>query len=238
MTVPSFVTTDLARLGIEPTGDDLSRLSRYLDLLLDANSRFNLTSIRDRDTAWRRHIIDSLTLLPMLADLGKCRAIDVGSGGGLPGVPLAITLPDVAMTFLESTGKKANFLRECVKDLSLNKATVLQGRAEDIGNDEAHREKYDAAVCRALGPMNVLLEFTLPFVKVGGWLFAMKGPSVEAELKDAGDALATLGAGDVQVVDAYPEDFDVHTVIVCVQKERPTPKAYPRLAGAPKHSPL
>jgi len=115
---------------------------------------------------------------------------------------------------------------------------VIQDRAENVGQNPTHRQRYDIAVCRALGPMNVLAEYTLPLVKVGGRLLAMKGPSVEQELEAATDALATLGGGDLAVINAYPDSFEQDTVIVSVVKERPTPGNYPRLPGVPKQSPL
>ena len=238
-TIPSFVHTDLGALGVSLPDAAVDTLSRYLDLLLAANRRVNLTGIRDRDEAWRRHIIDSLTLLPGLAELPDgATVIDVGSGGGLPGVPVAIALPNVRVTLLEATGKKANFLGECVEQLGLGNVQVVQDRAEAAGQDRAHRQRYDAAICRAIGPMRDLLEYTLPLVAVGGRVLAMKGPKAEAELRQASDALWTLGAGELQVFDAYPEGFGRHTVIVCITKARLTPKAYPRRPGLPRQDPL
>ncbi len=217
----------------------MNALVRYLDLLLTANERMNLSGIRDRDEAWRRHIIDSLTLLQGLADLASgAELIDVGSGGGLPGIPIAIALKHVRVTLLEATGKKARFLGECIEQLGLTNAQVVPERAETAGQDQAHRQRYDVAVCRAVGPMRQVLEYALPLVAVGGQMLAMKGPKVEPELRAAGDAMSILGAGDLHVFDAYPDGFDRHTVIVCITKSRPTPKAYPRRPGVPRQDPL
>ena len=237
--VPAFVDDDLGALGVRLEGAVLAELGRYLDLLLAANRRVNLTGIRDRDEAWRRHVIDSLTLLPGLMELGEgAQVIDVGSGGGLPGVPVAIALPQMRMTLLEATGKKARFLAECVAELGLANVRVVGERAETVGQARAHRQRYDVAICRAIGPLREVLEYTLPLVAVGGRVLAMKGPKVEAELRLAGDALTTLGAGDVQVYDAYPASFEQGTVIVSAVKVRPTPKAYPRRPGVPRQEPL
>ena len=237
--VPGFVNEDLARLGFEIEPDALARLAAYLDLLLETNKKFNLTSIRDSDDAWRRHVIDSLTLLPWLDELGAgSTLIDVGSGGGLPGVPLAVVRPDLHITLLDATAKKARFLEQCLHDLPLAGVSVVTGRAESVGRDPAHRERYDVAVCRAIGPMRELLEYTLPLVRVGGRLLAMKGPRAEQELEVSADALATLGAGDLHVFDAYPPEFDFNTVVVRVAKDRPTPKTYPRSPGTPRQQPL
>ena len=238
-TIPSFVRNDLAALDVSASDDQLGALSRYLDLLLEANRRVNLTGIRDRDEAWRRHIVDSLTLLPGLADLPDAAdVVDVGSGGGLPGIPMAIMLPQARVTLVEATGRKAKFLVGCAEQLGLANVQIVQERAETVGHDKAHRQRYDVALCRAIGPMRELLEYALPLVAVGGRLLAMKGPKVEAELRQAGDALSMLGAGELNVFDAYPDSFDRHTVIVSVVKSRSTPKAYPRRPGMPRQDPL
>jgi len=237
--LPDFVPDMLAALELSLDEAQLGRLAEYLDLLLEANQRVNLTGIRDRDACWKRNVIDSLTVLPGLSDFTHAaRVIDVGSGAGLPGLPVAIARPDLQVTLLESTGKKAVFCESVVDSLSLPNVTVVQDRAETIGQQPAHRQQYDVAVCRAVGPMNVLLELTLPLVKVGGRLLAMKGPSLEGELENAGDALATLGGGELEVYDAYPVSMNMNTVIAIVEKDRPTPDAYPRLPGTPKHAPL
>lgn len=239
MIPPTFVYDDLNRLGIELSQRRIGRVSNYLDLLLHANKQFNLTAVRDPNTAWQRHIIDSLTLLPALEWLPECsRIIDLGSGGGLPGIPLAIARPDLHVILLEATRKKARFLQQCVETLSLAKVSVVNQRAETIGQDPAHRQQYDVAVCRAIGAMNVLLEFALPLLKVRGKLLAMKGPQVETELNAAANAIDVLGAGEVAVSNAYPDGFDCNTAIVTITKIQPTPKIYPRRPGVPKQSPL
>lgn len=240
--VPAFVADALVALEVRLEPSVLGQLAYYLDLLLEANQHVNLTGIRDRDEAWRRHIIDSLTLLAGLSDVTDqdtpVKIIDVGSGGGLPGIPVAIALPGVRMTLLEATGKKARFLEQCVTQLKLTNVRVVQDRAETLGQAQAHRQHYDIAICRALGPLRQVLEYALPLVAVEGRLLVMKGPKVEAELRDAGDALAILGAGELQVFDAYPASFGQGTVIVQVDKARSTPDEYPRRPGIPRQEPL
>lgn len=237
--IPDFVAPELSQLGLTVCNETVRQLADYLDALLTANQRINLTGIREPEQAWRRHIIDSLTLLPGLEPLADGAAvIDVGSGGGLPGMPLAIARPDLRFSLLEATGKKAGFLRQTAESLGLAHVRVQHNRAETLGQDAAHRQQYDAAVCRAVGPMAELLEYTLPLIRVEGFLLAMKGPTLEAELAAASDALAELGAGDIAVFEAYPQSFNIHTLIVHIQKARPTPRTYPRPPGTPRHDPI
>ncbi len=217
-----------------------SAMSHYLDLLLEANARFNLTAVRERDTAWQRLILDSLTLQEALAQLPPgSRVIDVGTGGGIPGVPLAINLPGMQFTLLDATGKKVRFLEQAIATLSLPNVQAIQDRAETLGRNGQHRQHYDAAVSRAVGTVSEVLEYTLPLVKVGGQVLLLKGAEAQEQLAAAGDALDVLGAGDVAVFDAYPQGTgDRDLVIISVLKDRPTPAAYPRRPGVPKGQPL
>lgn len=237
--VPDSFRHDLSRLDLVIPEPALETLARYVALFIETNQKFNLSATKSAEEFWPRHVLDSLTVLPGLDDLPDGAAVvDVGSGGGLPGIPLAIARPNLRFTLLEATGKKARFLEQCAADLGLANVRVVNDRAETAGQDARWRQTFDAAVTRAVGPMNVLLELTLPLVCVGGRLLAMKGPSLEQELAACGEALEVLGAGEVAVVDAYPESFDLGTVIAVVEKARSTPRGYPRLPGMPKQAPL
>ncbi len=163
--------------------DQQAKLHRYLDLLIEANTNFNLTRIVDRADAEVFHVGDALQLLPHLptAAAGQFDLVDVGSGGGVPGIVLAVMRPNAAVTLVESTGKKATFLEETAADLGLKNVTVFNGRAERMGLDG----QFDVVTARAVAPLVKLLEWTRPLVRRGGTLLAMKGPKVDEELHDA-----------------------------------------------------
>jgi 16S rRNA (guanine527-N7)-methyltransferase len=227
------------RLGVEFEPGDVDRLGRYLALLLDANKSFNLTAIIDPSEAWPRHILDSLTLLPLLAQLPPGAAvIDVGSGGGLPGVPLAITLPQLRFTLLEATGKKAAFLASAAAALGLSNTAILNTRAERAGQDPAHRERYAAATARAVGSINILAELTIPFLTPpegeapSGRALLIKGRKAPEELAEARQALYLLHAAAAGTIDTPTGK------IVILEKTRRTPRQYPRREGEPARAPL
>lgn len=229
---PDFISRAEA-LGIAFETGDLDRLGRYLDLLLQANERFNLTAITDPQQAWMRHILDSLTLVPLIVTCEARTVIDVGSGGGLPGVPLAIVMPDTQFTLLEATGKKARFLEETIATLGLCNARVVNERAEVVGQDvHLHREQYDLVIARAVGRLPVLLELTVPLARIGGFVLAMKGEQAASEIVESKAALHLLHA---HVVETRPTETGA---IVVIEKQRKTPRAYPRGPGDPKKSPL
>jgi 16S rRNA (guanine527-N7)-methyltransferase len=239
--IPLFVHDDLAALEFSLQPHQLEQLDAFLLRVLEANKVMNLTAIQEPDEAWRRMIVDSLTVTPGMPEASQGvipRVIDVGTGAGFPGVPLAIACPQVSFTLVETTGKKARFIQEAVAAIGLKNVAVINDRAEKIGHDAAHRAAYDVGICRAVGVLSVVLEYLMPLVKVNGRALAMKGPRAQEELEAASDALAVLGAGDVAVIEAYPESFANELVIVSVFKDRPTPRKYPREPGLPARQPL
>ncbi|MCI0651085.1 MAG: 16S rRNA (guanine(527)-N(7))-methyltransferase RsmG [Planctomycetes bacterium] len=220
-------------LGIEFEGAELSRLGLYLAHLLDTTRRFNLTAIRDPEQAWTRHILDSLSLFPLLVTQNAKRVADVGSGGGLPGLPLAILLPRTRFSLIEATGKKARFLAAVAERLALANVAVCEGRAEMLAHDRAvHRESYDAVLARAVGPLATLIELTAPFAKVGGLIVAIKGERAAAEVAAAKRALEALRL-------AVEKTRRTATgTLVILRKNQSTPRGFPRRPGEPAHNPL
>jgi 16S rRNA (guanine527-N7)-methyltransferase len=234
MRIPPQSFLDSAEhMGIAFEGDDLDRLGAWLELLVEGNERMNLTRILHPEDAWHRHVLDSLSLLPMITTAEAESLIDIGSGGGAPGIPLAIVCPELQVGLVETTGKKARFLEETVAALELSNVTVFNDRAERLAAlDEPQREVWDVVVARAVGRLPVLLELTIPFARVGGHVLAIKGEQATAEIEESKAALHRLHATVVETVRTT-----TGTVVV-IEKPRPTPKCYPRGAGEPARSPL
>lgn len=229
---PEFIAA-AAELGIAFEPGEIEKLGRFLALLLHANTRMNLTAIKEPAEAWRRHILDSLTLMAPLAELPPgATVIDIGTGGGVPGVPLAIVRPDLRFTLLDATAKKTAFVRAALDVLGVDHANVVTARAEQAARDPQHRDAYDAAIARAVGPMATIAELATPFVKPGGVAVLVKGEKATEELEQAKAALHLL-------LSAHAGTLDTPTgKIVILEKMRPTPKAYPRGNGEPKRKPL
>lgn len=235
-----LMITEAARFGLTLDPDAVEKLKRYYALLIEGNQKTNLTRIVDEREAVIKHFLDSLTALaavPRELWDAPLRFIDVGAGGGFPGIPLMIVRPNWRGTLLEATGKKVAFLSESIQALGLN-GEALHGRAEEVARDPAHRDRYDLAFARAVAEMSALSELCLPFVKVGGRFVAMKGSTGEAELAKAQKAIRLLGGGDVTATALeLPEGMGERRVFA-VAKLSATPKAYPRRTGMPTQKPL
>lgn len=212
-------------------------------MLLHANTRMNLTALRDPNEAWDKHILDALTLMPLLSELGQgARVIDIGSGGGLPGIPLAIAMPHLRFTLMDATTKKCDYLNQAVAALGLGNVRVVCARAEALGQDrgqktatgrdDPHRETYDIAMARGVGRIATLAELSVPLVKVGGLVLMTKGQRAEEELSEAKQALHLLHAAHAGTVDTPTGK------VVVLEKLRRTPRDYPRRDGEPKRAPL
>lgn len=182
---PEGFAARLEPLGVTLTEEQITRLGDYLARLLAMNEQMNLTSVTDPTEAWTRHIFDSLTLIPHLAPLGPgARLLDVGSGGGVPGIPLAIARPDLRITLLEATQKKATFLSAVVEALGCSQVTVENARAEQLSSSPL-QGSFDAVTARAVARLDALLPWTAPFAKVGGCLLFIKGQKAAEELVEA-----------------------------------------------------
>ena len=218
-----------ADLQLSP--EQLALFDRYLDLPEEANLTMNLTRIVNRTHAEVAHIGDALTLLPFLPKAAH-RLVDIGSGGGVPGIPLAIARRDVGVLLVESTQKKAAFLTRVATELKLENVSVSAWRAEEVGNSNS-RESFDIVTARAVGELAFLVEWCMPLVKTGGKMLAMKGAKIHEELPRAGKALSLSGAGKPIIHPVELPDTS-HHVIVEIVKTSTTHHRLPRTASDAK----
>ncbi|MFA0730484.1 MAG: hypothetical protein LKKZDAJK_002418 [Candidatus Fervidibacter sp.] len=233
----------LLEQGLQGWGQRLSeaqwlRFERLTELLLAWNEWMNLTAITQPERIAVEHYLDSLTPLAFGLIGEGMSVVDVGTGAGFPGLPLAILCPLSLFTLVEATGKKVAYLRQAVKELGLTNVEIVEGRAETLAHDRRFREGFDAAVARALGRLDVVLECTLPFVKVGGCAIAYKGPRSEEELP-FGERAAGLLGGHIETVHRFNlPGSELRRVLIIVRKTAPTPSRFPRRAGIPSKHPL
>jgi 16S rRNA (guanine527-N7)-methyltransferase len=212
--------------GIALPPDGWRSLEQYIQLVLSWRDRLNLTGVRTEEEAARVLVGEALRCLPYLPERGVL--VDVGSGSGTPGIPIAVARPGLHVVLVESSGKKAGFLEVALRELGLRSADVICVRAEALGRSPAHRERYDAATARAVAPLPVLAELVLPLVKIGGVAVMPRGPSARGALRDAAGAVRELGGvGELRA-----------DQMVVVQKVAATPPAYPRRPGVPARRPL
>ncbi|HHX17602.1 MAG TPA: 16S rRNA (guanine(527)-N(7))-methyltransferase RsmG [Clostridium sp.] len=236
--------TDLIQLFVDGASEfnvdlekkDIDNFFKYKDTLLEWNKKINLTAIEDDREIIIKHFIDSITVAPFIKKETK-KIIDVGTGAGFPGIPLKIIMKNLDVTLLDSLEKRTKFLNEVINKLDLKDIRVIHSRAEDKGMSKDFREKFDLALARAVANLPVLLEYCLPFVKVGGTFIAMKGSNIE-ELDNSKNALKILG-GEVKDVIQFNLPFtDIKRNIIIIKKFRHTPTKYPRKSGKPSKEPL
>jgi 16S rRNA (guanine527-N7)-methyltransferase len=206
--------------------------------LLEWNQKFNLTAIRDVESIRTKHFLDSLSCVLAWRSSPPQHLIDVGTGAGFPGIPLKIIYPTIKLTLVESVGKKAMFCQHIVRVLGLEHVDVIQSRAEDLGRDAGHREKYDWAVARAVANLNVLSEYLIPLVKIGGAVLAQKGESGPAEAQSAEHAMKVLGGKLKQLIPVHLPGVADDRYLILVDKVAATPPKYPRKPGIPAKQPL
>lgn len=224
--------------GITLTAEQEKSFARYYELLLDWNTRVNLTAITAPEEAAVKHMIDSLTAYDEKYFAKGASIIDVGTGAGFPGLPLKLFCPGIKLTLVDSLAKRIKFLQEVTRALALENITLIHARAEDAARDSSLREKFDGAVSRAVASLPVLLEYTLPFVKVGGFFAALKGQRYEEEMNEAKEAARILGAGELTAIRKKLPGLDDVRAVIFAEKTKTTPEDYPRRAGLPERKPL
>ncbi len=215
---------------------EIEKLMKFKDLLLEWNQKMNLTAIEEEKEVIVKHFIDSLSILPWVGNNGES-IVDVGTGAGFPGIPIKIICENSKITLMDALEKRVKFLDTVIVETGLKGITAVHGRAEDLGVNPVYREKFDIAVARAVAGLPVLLEYCLPFVKIGGIFIAMKGSSTE-EIEASGRALDILG-GKIEEVRRIVLPFsDFSRNIIIIRKFRQTPTKYPRKSGKPSKEPL
>ncbi len=224
-------------LGIDLNAEQLDRFAHYAGLLVDWNTRLNLTAIVDPRDIVIKHFLDSLSVLKAMPPKAR-HLIDVGAGAGLPGLPIKIARPDVTVTLVEATRKKCDFLAAAIKELKIYNVFVVNARAEDAGRDPDHREYYDVAVARAVADLPVLTEYLLPLVKVGGVAIAQKSTGVEEEIERAETAILLLGGLNAEVVPVRVPGLPDERNLIVIEKLVATPEEYPRRVGVPAKKPI
>ena len=223
-----ILTQRAAEAGLLLTDAQIAQFAVYHEMLIDWNTRMNLTALTSPEDVAVKHIIDSLTAYDAALFDGAATLIDVGTGAGLPGIPLALYAPHIAVTLMDALQKRVRFLREVTAAMGLTNTRCIHARAEEAARQAEHRERYDIAVSRAVARMPVLLAYTLPLVRVGGTLLALKGRAYAEEAAEGAATANALGGGRIHARPVHLPGLDDVRAILAVRKERPTPNAYPR----------
>ena len=227
---------NLNEIDLNLTDEQIRNFYVFMNLLIEKNKVMNLTGITEPKEVILKHFIDSLTALKYMN--GNNTVIDVGTGAGFPGLPLKIAEGSLEITLLDSLNKRINFLNEVIENTGLDNIKIIHGRAEDFGRNTECREMYDVAISRAVAPLNILLEYMLPFVKVGGKCICMKGNNCDDEIENAKNAIKKLG-GEIEKIDKFSlPNSDNNRTILMIKKVKKTDKQYPRNAGIPTKKPL
>ncbi len=231
------ITPLCAEFGVEITPEISEKLNLYGNLLVEWNEKINLTAITDPDGVLYKHFYDCILFFKNIKVPQNAKIIDVGTGAGFPGLVLKIIRPDLQVVLLDSLNKRITFLNDVIEKLDLNGITAIHSRAEDGGRNSNHREKYDIACARAVAAMPVLLEYCVPFVKVGGQFVSMKGPSVSEEIAQSGNAMKQLGVEKTSIIcETLPTQEQ--RAFVSFKKISQTPPKYPRNSGKIAKQPL
>lgn len=224
--------------GIEASDKMLTDFQKYKEVLVEWNQKMNLTGIEDEKEVFIKHFLDSISAVTKGYIKNGMSLIDVGTGAGFPGMPLKICLPELNVTLLDSLNKRINFLKEVATQLEIEDIEFIHGRAEDFGKNEDYRESFDIATARAVAGLPALMEFCVPFIKVGGYFVCLKGPNANLELEESKTAMEVLGLEYVEKIDIKLPEVDLNHNILVFKKVKTTPSKYPRKAGKVTKNPI
>lgn len=238
----NILKKEIKKIGIQLDDKQIDQFLRYYELLTEWNRFMNLTAITDYKEVIQKHFVDSLSIIKAM-DIEYLQSkdkhlIDVGTGAGFPGIPIKIVFPKLKITLLDSLNKRVKFLNEVIDVLNLKDIEAIHGRAEDYARQEKYREKYDVCVSRAVANLSTLSEYSLPFVKIGGYFISYKAENIEEEIKNSKNAVILLGGDIDEVVKFNLPDTDIKRAFIIIKKEKPTNKKYPRKSGIPSKEPL
>lgn len=225
-------------LKIELSREQKEEFTEFKNLLQDWNQKIDITTIIEDEEVDIKHFLDSLTLIGTELFNKEKKIIDIGTGGGFPGIPLKIYNKDLDITLMDSLNKRIVFLNDVIEKLNFQDIKAIHGRAEELGRQGDYREQYDICVSRAVARLNTLIEYCMPFVKVGGYFIAMKGPEFEEELEEAKNGIDTLGGSIIDSKRVKIPESDIEHSIIVIEKIRNAPKRYPRGGGKPRKRPL
>jgi len=226
------------QLGIDLSTNQVEQFMKYKELLQEWNQKMNLTAITEDEEIITKHFLDCMTINKAIEMDKQKTVIDIGTGAGFPGLVIKIAFPHLKVTLVDALKKRLIFLEVVINELGLTEIECIHSRAEDLGKNKAYREGYDICASRAVANLAVLCEYTLPFVKVGGYLIALKGQKLDEELEQGKKAITILGGQLEEVVHTGVPFTDLDHKIAKIKKVKPTAIKYPRKAGEPTKAPL
>jgi 16S rRNA (guanine527-N7)-methyltransferase len=238
--VMELLTAGAEKLGLKLTEHQIAQFQTYYEELVDWNQRMNLTAITEYDKVQTLHFLDSLTVVSVwkpAPNRPKASVIDIGTGAGVPGIPLKIVFPQIQLSLMDSTGKKVTFLNHLKQKLGLDDIQIINGRAEELGH-QIYRESFDLVLARGLAAMPTLAELTIPFCKIGGKAVLHKKGDIAEEMKQAKRAITTLGGKLLEIKPVTLSEFPDNRVLVVIEKVMPTLEQYPRGSGLPVKRPI
>ena len=228
----------LQQLHIALSEKQMEQFLQYYELLVEKNKVMNLTAITEFDEVVEKHFLDSVSLTQQLDLHQLLKVLDLGTGAGFPGIPLKIVFPELEITLMDSLNKRVLFLQDVISSLQLENIEAVHGRAEEAARNKKYRESFDLCVSRAVANISTLSEYCLPFVKVGGSFISYKSSTIEGELEEGKKGIAILGGKVKDVYKFTLPESELQRSFVIIEKEKKTPKAYPRKAGTPSKEPL